>query len=361
MSADRIARERRRLRIKRHDLAVRKEAELDERLEAVADTEDQPLSLLQKFHDRLSDARISERRRDELARAVRLVTARETAWQHEDLRLVDARGDRLHRFFDGLRREIANDERIDFAARLLKGALRLVLAVDAGKNRHEDAWLRIVITGSLAHAAAERRGCRGRPAFAADRRREDAVKRTHIRLAKLVECLHHPVADDARNRRRAPEERPLDAGERIRHVDRLAHLQENRTIGGTEEIFKLDRARRCLETKAVAQAHLRQGCRDAAPADARRRKHAAALHQCMHALIVAAQVGKNRKIVRINRHLDSIDLAVRVLEFGGNRLARFHEVDGKGDDRRRHMETLKCARHRILAADGRHAKLMLRP
>ena len=104
MSADRIARERRRLRIKRHDLAVRKEAELDERLETVADTEDQPLSLLQKFHDRLSDARISERRRDELARAVRLVAARETARQHEDLSLIDARGDCLHRFFDRLRR-----------------------------------------------------------------------------------------------------------------------------------------------------------------------------------------------------------------------------------------------------------------
>ena len=104
MPADRVVRKRRRLPIERHDLAIGQETELDERLEAVADAEDQSLALLQKFHDRLSDARISERRRDELARAVRLVAARETARQHEDLSLIDARGDCLHRFFDRLRR-----------------------------------------------------------------------------------------------------------------------------------------------------------------------------------------------------------------------------------------------------------------
>ena len=71
------------------DLAVGHKAELDERLEAVADAEHQAVALAEQFMDGVLDARAAQEGGDELARAVRLVAAREAARDNDHLRAAD--------------------------------------------------------------------------------------------------------------------------------------------------------------------------------------------------------------------------------------------------------------------------------
>ncbi len=85
MAADGVERERGALVVHGADVAVRHQAQLHERLEAVADTEHQPVALLQKLANRLGHLGRAEERRDELRRAVRLVASREAAGNHDDL------------------------------------------------------------------------------------------------------------------------------------------------------------------------------------------------------------------------------------------------------------------------------------
>ena len=65
------------------DLAVGHKPQLDERLEAVADTEHQTIALAEQFMNRVLDAGAAQERSDELARAIRLVTAGKTT-RHND-------------------------------------------------------------------------------------------------------------------------------------------------------------------------------------------------------------------------------------------------------------------------------------
>ena len=142
VAAQRIVRKRRRFLREIADLAVGHEAELDERLKTVADAEHEAVAALQQAHDLLRDTRIAEHGRDELAGAVRLVTAGETAREHDDVGGADAFDDGLHRLLDSLRREVAHDQRLRLGACALPGPRRIILAVRAGKYGDEYARLR---------------------------------------------------------------------------------------------------------------------------------------------------------------------------------------------------------------------------
>ena len=87
MAADGVERQRRAFGGHRHDVAVRHQAQLDERLEAVADAEHQTIAVLQQVAHGLGDGRRAEERGDELGGAVRLVAAGEAARDHDDLAL----------------------------------------------------------------------------------------------------------------------------------------------------------------------------------------------------------------------------------------------------------------------------------
>ncbi len=89
MTADGVERQCRALGGHRHDVAVWHQAELDQRLEAVADAEHQTITVVQQVAHGLSHGRGPEERGDELGGAVRLVAAGEAAGDHDDLALLD--------------------------------------------------------------------------------------------------------------------------------------------------------------------------------------------------------------------------------------------------------------------------------
>ena len=95
MAADDIVGECREGLVGIHDPSVGHEAELDERLEAVADTEHQAVALLKQRRDLLLDRSAAEEGRNELGAAVGLVAAGEAAGDHDDLAILDGLGKAL--------------------------------------------------------------------------------------------------------------------------------------------------------------------------------------------------------------------------------------------------------------------------
>ena len=90
MSADGVERQRWIvIRKTRLDLAVWDEAELDEGLEAVADTDGEAIAFVEKFLNGFRNAWVAERRGDELSGAVRFVARGEAAREGDDLRVVN--------------------------------------------------------------------------------------------------------------------------------------------------------------------------------------------------------------------------------------------------------------------------------
>lgn len=78
VAANLVIRQRRRVLVGVYDVAKRHEAQLDERLESVANAEHEAVSVVEKVVDCFFQARIFEKRNDELGRSVGLVSSRET-------------------------------------------------------------------------------------------------------------------------------------------------------------------------------------------------------------------------------------------------------------------------------------------
>ena len=85
VTSDRVVGERRTRCVRIDDLSVRNETELNERLEAIADTCHKTVAVVKKLRYLFLDERITEERRNEFARTVRLVAAREAARDKDHL------------------------------------------------------------------------------------------------------------------------------------------------------------------------------------------------------------------------------------------------------------------------------------
>ena len=158
-------RERRGIFVKFANFAVRKQAEFNQRLEAVANAQNQSVAL-QKFHDFFGKARIAKRRGDKFSGTVRLVAAAEAAGQHDNLRganFFDHCGDT---FFDLRGRQVTHDKNIRLPARLAPNFCAVVFAIRAGEHgnknfrtrdfyggresvRRVEKFVRNVLSGSL--------------------------------------------------------------------------------------------------------------------------------------------------------------------------------------------------------------------
>ena len=67
-----------------------------------------------------------------------------------------------------------------------------------------------------------------------------------------------------------------------------------------------------------------------------------------------------RQLVGIAGNLDERDRRSRLFELGRKREAGLSWSEREGDERRRHIEFVEGAGHRVLAADGSQAEAVLR-
>ena len=85
MAADGVERQGRRILLLTGQSSVRNQSKLNQCLEAVADTKDQTITVVQKVCDLLADLLIPEAGCKELRTAIRLISSREAAGEHDHL------------------------------------------------------------------------------------------------------------------------------------------------------------------------------------------------------------------------------------------------------------------------------------
>lgn len=126
--------------VHRANVAVRNKSQLDKCLEAVADAQHKAIALLQKFADSLGNLRCAEECADKLSRSVWLVSAGETAWNHDNLALLDRLCQRICGLNNVLRCQVIDDQRSWVSAGALKGTSNVIFAVVTWEYGDDDAW-----------------------------------------------------------------------------------------------------------------------------------------------------------------------------------------------------------------------------
>ena len=92
MTADFIERQRRRGSRRVNDVAVRHQAQLHERLEAVANAQHKAIAILQQIAHGFGHLRRAEERRDEFRGPIGFIATREAARQHHNLAAANSLG-----------------------------------------------------------------------------------------------------------------------------------------------------------------------------------------------------------------------------------------------------------------------------
>ena len=255
VTADLVERERGARIVHGADVAIRHQAQLHERLEAVADAQHQAVAVLQQVAHRLGHFRSAEERRDELRGAIGLVAAGKTARQHDNLAFADKLSQALRAFSDGSRRQVVDDERRCGGTRALERVSGIVFAVRAREHRDDHARL-----GNLAREHV-RRGSR-----VADRL--NGFARLAVRIHRLK--LAFPgFLQLGQTHVRIPRSKHIIAGRRAdfhhahlvsrhRQSNTRRQLHQKAAIRGNKQLVGCE-ARRKRNAQLVANAHLEQG------------------------------------------------------------------------------------------------------
>ena len=141
VAVDRVVSQCRWIRCLHADLAVRYQSKFDESLESVTDSECQTVALTQKLVDCLGHLCIAECGSEELCRSFRLISCGESAWEHDDLWLVD----RFHKLINGIT-DVCGTQVLEYLNdRVRSGSLEclraVVLTVGSREYRNEYGWL----------------------------------------------------------------------------------------------------------------------------------------------------------------------------------------------------------------------------
>ena len=159
MTANGVERQRRGLGTRLGDGAARDKAQLDERLEAVADTQDEAAALIEQCVDASGERWVTQEGRHELRGAVRFVTAGETARQVQHLRAVQGGCHALDGLGNVFRRAVAHNEDFWLDTGALQRLRGVVFGVGAREDRNECA--RGSAARDVSGRSSSRRGGRG--------------------------------------------------------------------------------------------------------------------------------------------------------------------------------------------------------
>ena len=138
VAANAVVKQRRAVRRDVANFSEGYEAEFDECLKAVADTEREAVAVFQQIHRGVAHGGVTKSGGDEFAGAVGFVARAETAGNHENLRGANRLGQLAEGIVHILRGLVANDEDLRCGSGFSEGAGGIVFAVVAGENRDDD-------------------------------------------------------------------------------------------------------------------------------------------------------------------------------------------------------------------------------
>ncbi len=137
MPTDGVEGQCRTVHIRIPDLAVGHKSQLDERLEAVADTDHETVPLIQELHGLLAHCLVPEEGGNELSRAIRLITAGEAARNEDHLGFCKLSCHLCYGLCDVLTRHVPHHHDLRLQAGITAGLGRVVLTVVAREDRNQ--------------------------------------------------------------------------------------------------------------------------------------------------------------------------------------------------------------------------------
>ena len=324
------------------DLAVGRQAQLDQGLEAVADAQHQAVAVFEQVVDSVGKPGVAEEGADELGRAVGLVAAGEAAGQHHELGRPDGGLQRLGRLGQQVARQVAHHHDLRLHARPQTGLGGVVLAV--GTRKHGDHRL-----GPGRLGLAHRRG-----ALVPG----DGLHRPLGPGPGGVDLLQHPLVQG--------QQRVDGGGVAADGDDGLGHGgADPRALGAVRLSLHLGHndaghgdvpyGRLCGvlggKTYAVAKGHLHHSLRQAVL------HRPGGLDAAMAAQLVEIRPGCLAG-VRLTGAED-VDPVSRLFKLGGKDFAGLDGSDGKGDEGGGHIQVQEGPGHGVLTADGGGPQLQL--
>ena len=327
--------------------SIGQQAQLNQRLKAVADAQHQAVPVFQQVRHCLGNAGVAEGGGNKLAGAFRLIAAGKAAGQHDDLAGPDGLFHALHGFRNVLGAQVAHHQHIGKGPRLLKSPGRVHLAVGARERRNKHPGLGIPYRRGQTAALAVQGHVPGHGG-GGGAAGEDPLQNAGPSLRHLVQRNFFPF-----NLHRGAAGGPAQQ----RAVDYVGLLREGHHQGalqGGVQIL-LGQAFLKLEAQLVAQAHAHGAGRRAAFPHYPGGYHIAAVNVPQKALVHGLQPGPVGHAVLFRRNPQQHQLGPRMPHTGGKGAAGLGHAQGKAHQSGRHIQILKGAGHAVLAANGGQA------
>ena len=353
VTADGVERQRRAGFVGVDDLTVGNEAQLDECLEAVADTCHQTVAVVKQIGDRFLDSACTEECRDELTRAVRFVTAGEAAGNEDDLGLADLLCKDIDGLCNGCAGEVVDDEDFGFDACIGKCLCGVEFTVGTREDGDQNA--RFCDSDLRCDAGlcdmGERRDFM-LFLIVVDVAGEDALKLAFVNGEQVGQLQCFLAAGDL----------AVIGGRTDNDCTARCssgQLQQECAVVVAEHF--LDRELLVIsEADAVTECHLHDSFRNAAVGGRVSGCDLAVAHELGDVIVECQQgfCGGQTVFTELGLHED--DLMAGFLEFGGDDFIGIAGGDSEGNECRRNIEVFKRAGHGVLTADCRVAEGLLR-
>ena len=351
MPVDVVAEKRRRIFRNPHPSA-RQQAALDERLEAVADAQDEALAG-EKRLDLRGYLRIAKHIGDELAAAVGLVARREAAREREDLTFGQIAAERVDRRQDVGFCQVAEHREAHTGAGGAESGGRVVVAVGTREHRKQYQRFRDGGTGID----------RSRPfaGHVGELRDGIAPQRDPGRIDFLETAVAGPLE------RSGVQQLSVDADGAVGHrtqrfregqIERPFRLHEQGTVAEAEQFVFVNPD---IEAQTVAESHLGQSLAHPAE-DGGPGRHDTAL-----ADLQAGIIPDPAELVHVGRPVhqrfvpQQVYLVAGFLEFGRDDPRSPYRRNAESDEGRRYVDVFERAAHRVFPADRGQAQRQLHP
>ena len=361
MAADGVERQRRAFGGHRHDVAVRHQAEFDQRLETIADTEHQTITVVQQVTHRFGNGRSTEERGDELGGTIRLVAAGEAARNHDDLALLDFLNQSCGGLSHSSRGEVVHDERAHVGTRALEGGCGIVFAVVAGE--HGDDHMRLGDAGAGVYGLLRRiegHGLNGLALFVAlGSVREhgfDAALPSVLQFGQIQRLTGCHELVGLGGLADLTDLNQVGYGRNLRVVRKL---DDEGAVGWNKQVVHADAIGQ-LHADLVADRHLEDSLGGGTVA---RRGHGQRIAE-IGELLDCGEHLQQRILVRCEAvglvaRRDADHTVTSALELWGSGTLHVAHRHGEGDQGRRNVQLFERTGHGVLAADCASAQIHL--
>ena len=358
MSAYAVVCQRRSVFFRFDDFSVRYQSQFDQRLESVADTQHQAVSLFQEFGNRVRNGRIPKYRRDKFCGTIRFISAAESPRNHDDLALSDLFGHLMNGLVQNFRRQIRQNLHFHLSAGSFKCAFAVHFTVGSRENRNKYFRSRSLNRRRNRASSGKRESLDLLPVFLCPCREYTLQRLTPRRDHLFHGNFFSRGSDfDFPGIRRPAYDFETDTVKQSPRVFRTVNFCDQSASLDLVKIFSLFIFYNSADF--IARRHFTYGDENTAASYRIHRQNfflSGQFDDSRHILAILFEINHAELVVFL---IDMHQSAARFLEFGRDHPIGVGRCDSKGNQRRRHIDIHKSTGHAVLSADGRDLQFRL--